>query len=317
VSFMSSHIKSAMQLALDQARIFRGATSPNPPVGAAGLSEKGEVLSVQAHEKAGTLHAEAKVIEDCRARRVLSQLHTLVVTLEPCNHQGRTPACTEAIMASPIRHVVFGTKDPNPRVQGGGVERLAEAGIQVQEIPSEIIRGQCQALIEPFAYWSRTGLPWITVKTAIDSTGSMIPVQGERTFTSLTSLRFGHELRKRADAVLTGSGTVLADNPEFTVRHVPDHAGKKRWLVVLDRRQRTPSQWLEGRESAGFQVMRRESIQESLQYLGSQGVLEVLVEAGPTVSAQFLEYGLWNEHFVITQGDPDRIERRKNVHRHH
>jgi diaminohydroxyphosphoribosylaminopyrimidine deaminase/5-amino-6-(5-phosphoribosylamino)uracil reductase len=132
----------------------------------------------------------------------------------------------------------------------------------------------------------------------------MIPPPGQKTFTSESSLRFAHELRRRADAILTGSGTVLADDPEFTVRRVPDHTVvaqglKPRRLVVLDRGGRVPRGWLKRAEKLGFDVWLRGDAREALNELGSSGALEVLVEAGPSVSEFFLSQSLWDEHVLI------------------
>lgn len=308
----------ALRAALELAREFQGATSPNPPVGAAALDEQGNLLSLKAHERAGEAHAEASLIADCGVRGLRDRINTLIVTLEPCNHHGRTPPCTEALLElarqGSLKRVVFGTRDPNPRVQGGGARRLQQAGIQALCLED----AACAELIRGFSWWSRTGRPWVTVKTAFTRDSSMIPPRGKKTFTSDASLRFAHELRRRADAILTGSGTVLADAPLFTVRHVADHAGKKRRLYVLDRGGRVPSEWIESRAAAGFELRRwTGSLADALDELGSQGVLEVLVEAGPTLSESFLgSPQLWNEHVLIRQGaepgDEDTIERRLN-----
>lgn len=316
--------RASLRAAIERATCFIGATAPNPPVGAAAMDAAGNLLSVQAHERAGTGHAEAKVIQDLTRRDLLSRTHTLFITLEPCNHHGRTPPCTEAILASGIRRVVYGTADPNPRVAGQGAERLRQAGIEVSECPDAALRAECRKLIQPFAHWAKTGYPWVVAKTAHLADGSMIPPPGEKTFTSPASLRFAHELRKRADAILTGSGTVLADQPEFTVRHVEDHPlvashQKKRYLVVLDRRGRTPAHWVREAVARGFEVLIRSDLEESLRELGRLGVLETLVEAGPQLSSAVLSLGVWNEHVIITQGTSaaDRIEVESNVHWHH
>lgn len=310
-------METAFWAALEQARRFEGATAPNPPVGAVAIDLSGQILSLQAHERAGQAHAEAKVIVDLRDRGLLEHVHTLFVTLEPCNHQGRTPPCTNAILGSGIRRVIYGTRDPNPQVAGQGAERLKQAGVEVLEARGELSLA-CQKLIRPFAYWARTGRPWVVVKTAQRMSGlplqtSMIPLPGTKTFTSLTSLKLAHELRRRADAILTGSGTVLADRPEFTVRHVPDHAivasgAKKRRLVVLDRGHRVPGDWISESEARGFEVWIREDLEEALKELGKAGVLEVLVEAGPELSSFILQNSLWNEHVLITAGNPDTVE---------
>lgn len=310
----------ALRSAIEAAQAYRGATSPNPPVGAAALDPAGQILSVRAHTKAGEPHAEASVLKDLRARGIENQAHTLIVTLEPCNHQGRTPACSQGILATPsIRKVIYASPDPNPRVKGGGAEALRQAGLEVELVDSP----EARDLIAPFSKWSRTGIPWITVKTAWrlenaqlsgaqSRTHGMIPPPGQKTFTSPESLRFAHILRKRADAILTGSGTVLADRPELTVRHIPDHAGKRRFLAVLDRSGRVPADWLEGRKKNGFEPVEGSSVPEILEMLGQKGVLEVLVEAGPSLSGFILEQGLWDEHFRIeagTHGEPDKIYR--------
>jgi diaminohydroxyphosphoribosylaminopyrimidine deaminase/5-amino-6-(5-phosphoribosylamino)uracil reductase len=333
-------VKSALQAAIDKAREFVGATAPNPPVGAVALDAQGQALSIQAHERAGTGHAEAKVIADLRQRGLLEQVHTLFVTLEPCNHQGRTPPCVDAILGAGIRHVVYGARDPNPRVAGQGADRLRAAGVDVRELSAHeadseeaALAQACRELIQPFAHWALTGRPWVVVKTAHQAAppstsresllDSMIPPLGQKTFTSPSSLRLAHELRRRADAILTGSGTVLADHPAFTIRHVEDHAIvvqglKKRRLVILDRRGRVSKDWIQDSEQRGFEVWVRHDLEQALNELGKAGALEVLVEAGPELSSFILESPLWNQHVLITLGNPpgspDTI---KNVYRHH
>lgn len=295
----------AIKLAVSVAMDFRGATSPNPPVGAVALDKEGRVLSVKAHEKAGTGHAEAKVLEECREKGLLNVIDTLVITLEPCNHHGRTPPCTESILRAfkegSLRKVLFGTTDPNPKVAGNGAARLRAAGLEVHNLRDV----DSEKLIEAFSCWIKTGRPFVTLKMAFDKSGSMIPPVGQKTFSSPAALTFAHELRRQSDAILTGSGTILADLPEFTVRHLKDHLNKARWLAVLDRRGRVPISWISEREKVGFKYYRGVSVEETLQFLGEQGVLEVLVEAGPEVSGFFLDKNLWNRKAVIT---PDGIE---------
>jgi diaminohydroxyphosphoribosylaminopyrimidine deaminase/5-amino-6-(5-phosphoribosylamino)uracil reductase len=297
--------EEALKIAVSAAMSFRGATAPNPPVGAVALDSEGRLLSVQAHEKAGTGHAEAKVLQECRAKGLLNRIDTLVITLEPCNHHGRTPPCTESILSAfkegTLRKVYFGTTDPNPKVAGNGAARLRAAGLEVHNLKDV----ESEKLIEAFSYWIQTGRPFVTLKMAFDNAGSMIPPIGQKTFSNPEALKFAHELRKQSDAILTGSGTVLADLPEFTVRHVKDHSNKMRWLAVLDRRGRVPTSWIAEREKVGFKYYRGESVEETLKFLGEQGVLEVLVEAGPAISQLFLDNNLWNRKVLIT---PDGIE---------
>jgi diaminohydroxyphosphoribosylaminopyrimidine deaminase / 5-amino-6-(5-phosphoribosylamino)uracil reductase len=303
-------VAAAFSRALDCAEEFVGATSPNPPVGCVLLDRDGAVLAAEAHRRAGEAHAEARAIAAARQAGAFGRIHTAVVTLEPCNHWGRTPPCTEAILASGARAVWIGASDPNPAVVGGGAQRLAAAGLDVRFIralkagDASALAARAERLAAPFAKRARTGLPWITVKQALDRGGSMIPPPGAKTFTSDASLRFAHALRRRADAILTGSGTVLADAPEFTVRRVPDFPLKRRALAVLDRRGRVPEGYFHAAGERGLDAWRARSPEGALERLGRAGALEVLVEAGPALTGALLKAGLWDEHVVIEQGQP-------------
>lgn len=309
-------VASAFSRALAAADGFRGATSPNPPVGCSILDATGRILVTAAHERAGEAHAEAKAISLCRAAGTLGQAHTLVVTLEPCNHTGRTPPCCNAILNTNIRSVWIGMADPNPAVKGGGAERLAAAGLLVRWIEAidSVLAAQARDQLSPFAKHVRQGIPWITIKQALDSSGSMIPPAGQTTFTSPSSLELAHRLRKRADAILTGSGTILADSPQFSVRHVPDHAGKVRGLYILDRRCRVPASYRDAAETRGFRPWSVSSPEDALRHAHAAGALEVLVEAGPTLTGHMLEQGLWDEHIIIRKDalgpGRDSVERR-------
>lgn len=316
----AGYLAAAFRQAIEAAREFEGATAPNPPVGCVLLDAYHNVLAVAAHPKAGTLHAEALAIERCRAAGLIERVHTVVVTLEPCNHFGRTPPCADAILSTPAKQVWIGVADPNPSVVGGGSDKLRLAGLSVDYIgnlprsDAAELAAAARRLIAPFAKRSRTGVPWVTVKQALDRCGGMIPPAGRKTFTSPSSLVFAHRLRKRADAILTGSGTVLADAPEFTVRHVPDFTGKRRALLIADRRSRVPDPYLAAAHRRGFAATRETSIQQALRRLGEAGALEVLVEAGPTLTAEILGAGLWDEHVVITQGATPGGEDRVAIH---
>lgn len=336
----TARIVEAFARALQLAREHEGATSPNPPVGCVLLDRDGNELAAGAHRKAGTLHAEAMAIAAARAAGIASRIHTLVVTLEPCNHHGRTPACAAAILATPAQHIWIACRDPNPLVVGGGAARLADAGLEVRFLDdlaaadAAALAQDAAGLIAPFAKHVRTGLPFVTVKQALSRTGGMIPPAGQKTFTAPTSLVLAHGLRRRADAILTGSGTVLADQPEFTVRLVPDHPGKQRILVILDRRRRVPAHYCEAAQQRGFRVQIADDLATALAELGASGALEVLVEAGPALTARVLKTGLWDEHVLIEQGglsdggdritirrsagaNPSLIEKDHDVFRHH
>jgi diaminohydroxyphosphoribosylaminopyrimidine deaminase/5-amino-6-(5-phosphoribosylamino)uracil reductase len=312
--------ENQLEKILALAEQYLGATSPNPCVGAAAVSKEGTLLSIMAHQKAGTPHAEALVITDLRERGLLSEAHTLLVTLEPCNHHGRTPPCSEGIILAhqetgAFKKVIFICRDPNPKVPGHGLKRLQEAGIETRCLEDDEPEGKIVArgldLIRAFAYWTKTGKPWVTIKIARNLEKIMIPPSGAKTFTSESSLTLAHELRKRADAIMTGSGTILADRPLLTVRNVADHAEKKRRLVIMDRRGRVDAKYIEQAQANGFEVLVEKDVSKALDLLGSQGCLEVLVEAGPTLTDYLIQADLWNEQVVITTQTPplpDRIE---------
>ena len=307
-------VLAAFSAALAAAEEFVGATAPNPPVGCVLLDVEGTVLACAAHARAGAPHAEALAIALCDQAGITHRIHTVVATLEPCNHFGRTPPCVEAILRTPARQVWIGVADPNPKVPGSGASRLAAAGLRVGYL-AELDHPQAadlalkaHRLIAPFAKHTRTDLPWVTVKQALNRNGAMIPPRGAKTFTSAASLVLAHRLRKRADAVLTGSGTVLADAPEFTIRRVPDFADKRRYLSIIDRRNRVPATYLDSACALGFEVFIETDIGAALRHLGQLGVLEVLVEAGPSMLQSVREGELWDEWITIEQGeDEDRV----------
>jgi diaminohydroxyphosphoribosylaminopyrimidine deaminase/5-amino-6-(5-phosphoribosylamino)uracil reductase len=269
------------------------------------LDATGAIMASAAHEKAGEAHAEAKLLDLLRAQNRLNETATLCVTLEPCNHHGRTPPCTEAIIASGIKRVIIGARDPNPHVAGGGTARLRAAGIEVIE---GVAQDECRQLIHAFAHTMQTGRPFITVKRAFTREGSMIPPKGQKTFTSPDSLRLAHALRKKAGAILTGSGTVLADNPLFTVRHVPDYLNIRRFLAILDRRGRVPPSYLAAAAARGLDALIYQSLDAAIADLARRGVQDILVEAGPLLSQAVLDSPFWTMSVTFRQADPDVVD---------
>ncbi len=309
-------IARAFSRALELARAYEGATAPNPPVGCVLLDSAGNEIAAGVHRRAGMPHAEAEAIAAAQSAGITGRIDTVVVTLEPCNHYGRTPPCADAILATGARQVWIACRDPNPGVGGGGAERLRAAGCDVHFLAdldhpdAAALTAEAARLIAPFSKSMRTGLPFVTIKQAISAAGSMVPPAGRRTFTSQASLELAHRLRRRADAILTGSGTVLADSPHFTVRHTSDHPGKRRLLVILDRRRRVPQDYLAAARSRGFEVRLAENAAEAITMIGAAGAMEVLVEAGPALTGSVLEAGLWDEHVLIEQGvNPDGTDR--------
>lgn len=312
-------VLAAFRRAIALARRHEGATSPNPPVGCMLLDADGRVIATGSHHRAGAPHAEALALSVARDAGRLGRLHTLVVTLEPCNHHGRTPPCVEAILAAPAREIWIACRDPNPGVVGGGAERLLAEGRTVRFLaaldhPSApAVLADAERLLAPFAKRSLTGRPFVTLKQALSLTGGMVPPPGQKTFTSAASLRLAHQLRRRADAILTGSGTILADRPLLTVRYVPDHRGKQRLLIILDRRRRVPGSYLDQARRCGFAVHVLDDFDDALNLVGSAGGMEVLVEAGPGLTASVLERELWDEHVLFEQASEPGLEDRVTV----
>lgn len=220
-----------MRQALRLARRGLGRTSPNPPVGAVVVAA-GRVVGRGYHRGAGCPHGE---IEALRAAGRRSRGATLYVTLEPCNHHGRTPPCTDAILAAGVRRVVFGARDPNPRVRGGGAMRLRRSGIAVEP---DVEADACADLIAAFSSLVTRGRPLVTLKLAASLDGRIATRTGaSRWITSSRARALVHRLRNEYDAVMVGAGTVLADDPALTCRR---RGGRNPLRVVVDGRLRTP-----------------------------------------------------------------------------
>ncbi len=222
-----------MRRALQLARKRLGWTSPNPPVGAV-LVKEGHLIAEGLHEGAGKPHAEAVALANAGEQ---AKGATLYVTLEPCDHYGRTPPCTQAIIAAGIRRVVVGTIDPNPIVKGKGVARLQEAGI---EVTVGVLEEEAKALIAPFAKFITQRLPFVTLKLAMSVDGKIATRTGQSQWlTGELARRYAHRLRHEHDAVMVGVGTVLTDNPQLTVRLIRGRV-KQPVRVVVDSFARTP-----------------------------------------------------------------------------
>jgi len=225
-----------IRLALRLARRAYGRTSPNPLVGAI-LVKRGTIIGRGWHRRAGQPHAEIEAIRDAQEHGHNPKGATLYVTLEPCCTQGRTPPCTEAIIAAGIRRVVAGATDPNPRHAGRGFRILRRAGLSVTH---GVLASECGQINEAFNHWITRGTPFVTVKAAMSLDGKIATVTGEsKWITGEPARAFAMRLRAGADAVLVGVNTIINDNPSLTLRR-PGFAGKALRRLVLDPRGRTP-----------------------------------------------------------------------------
>ena len=223
-----------MKEALSQARKGLGRTSPNPAVGAV-IVRDGLVIAKGYHHKASLAHAEVEALNKLDGKA--SPEDTLYVTLEPCNHHGRTPPCTEAILKSGLKRVVVGMKDPNPHVSGGGCEFLRANGVSVI---IGILEAECERLNEIFIKFVTSGRPFVIMKSAMTLDGWTATATGNSKWvTNEKSRQFVHRLRDRVDAVLVGIGTVLADDPRLTAR-IKRGKGKDPLRIVVDTHLRTP-----------------------------------------------------------------------------
>lgn len=221
-------MKRALRLAAKGA----GTTHPNPRVGAV-LVRGGSVVGEGWHRLPGEPHAEVLAIDRAGIR---AEGATLYVNLEPCRHYGRTPPCTGRIIQAGISRLVAGCRDPNPDVNGEGFEILKKAGIEVSE---GLLGRESREINRAFFYFVANALPYVTLKTALTLDGRIATSGGEsRWITGKESRRAVHRLRSQVDAVLAGVGTVLADDPELTVRTVGHHV--QPWRIVLDPSLRTP-----------------------------------------------------------------------------
>jgi diaminohydroxyphosphoribosylaminopyrimidine deaminase/5-amino-6-(5-phosphoribosylamino)uracil reductase len=224
-----------MRKAVRLAKKGLGRTSPNPAVGTV-IVRDGNVLSKGYHRRAGAPHAEIEALKRLGGNAPGAAMY---VTLEPCNHFGRTPPCTEAILASGIKRVVIGMRDPNPGVRGGGAAFLAEHHIQVE---LGVLEAECRELNEGFVKHVSSGRPFVMVKSAQTLDGWTATSGGDsRWITNERSREYVHQLRDRVDAVMVGIGTILADDPRLTCRLKHDK-GKDPLRIVVDTHLRTPAQ---------------------------------------------------------------------------
>ncbi len=210
----------------------RGDPSPNPHVGSLIADAKGQIIAEGFHETMGLDHAESVALKLAGTK---ARGQALYVTLEPCNHQGRTGPCVDAILAAGIQRVIIGCRDPNPRVQGGGVERLREAGVEVVE---NVMQAEAEALIKAWSKFITTGLSYLTLKLAISLDGRIATRTGASKWITCPESRLRVQgLRAAHDAVMVGVNTVLADDPRLTVRDIP---GRSPVRVIVDSKLKIP-----------------------------------------------------------------------------
>lgn len=305
-----------MQHALRLAEAARYRTSPNPRIGCV-LVKDGVVIGEGATQTAGSDHAEVDAIKNAAARGNATQGATAYVTLEPCNHKGRTGPCSHALLAAGVVRVVAAMQDPNPLTAGGGFKTLQAAGVSVT-----VGEGAEQALELNIGFFKRqaTGLPWVRLKVATSLDGFVALPNGQSQWLTGDAARADtHHWRASACAVVTGIGTVLADNPQMTVRHVA--TSRQPLRVVLDTHLRTPpnaSLFADqspvlifhshgtpaeqaALQAAGAELVQVDALGDSvnihhvLKNLGDRGLNELHFEAGSALNGALLAAGVVDE----------------------
>ncbi|HEX2274270.1 MAG TPA: bifunctional diaminohydroxyphosphoribosylaminopyrimidine deaminase/5-amino-6-(5-phosphoribosylamino)uracil reductase RibD [Acidimicrobiales bacterium] len=273
---------AAMARALELAASVRTITSPNPWVGC--VVEPGGFEG--ATRPPGGPHAEQVALA---AAGAVARDGTLVTTLEPCSHHGRTPPCVDAIVAAGVRRVVVAIEDPDPHVRGAGIRALREAGVEVEV---GVGAAQARAQLAPYLKHRRTGRPWVVVKLAATLDGrTAAPDGSSRWITGHESRADAHRLRAESDAIVVGAGTVRADDPRLTARvDGVANDGRQPLRVVL------------GRAPAGARVHPALEMEGDLgtvlDELGRRGVVQALVEGGPSVAGAFHRAGLVDRYVL-------------------
>jgi diaminohydroxyphosphoribosylaminopyrimidine deaminase/5-amino-6-(5-phosphoribosylamino)uracil reductase len=311
---MTNSHEQYMRRALTLARKGIGRTAPNPAVGCV-IVKGGTVVGEGWHRKAGTPHAEVHALAMAGAAARGADVY---VTLEPCCHTGQTPPCSEALIRSGVKRVFAGMADPNPKVNGGGLAALRQAGIKTA---CGMLEDECRAINLPFLKHITSGHPYVTYKCAMTLDGKIATVTGDSRWVSGDeSRKLVHRMRARSDAVMVGVDTIIADDPQLTVRHV---RGRNPLRIIVDSRMRTPGSVgvLSGplakktiiattesnprvhrryqQSGATVLVCRKHDDRVDLQdlwgRLGAMGIQSILLEGGSRLAGEALACGLIDE----------------------
>ncbi|MGO9925302.1 MAG: bifunctional diaminohydroxyphosphoribosylaminopyrimidine deaminase/5-amino-6-(5-phosphoribosylamino)uracil reductase RibD [Mycobacterium sp.] len=280
-------LDAAMRLAIEQSYLVKGATYPNPPVGAVIVDHEGRVVGVGATEPAGGDHAEVVAL---RRAGGLAAGGIAVVTLEPCNHFGKTPPCVNALIEARVGTVIYAVPDPNG-IAGGGAGRLRAAGLQVRSgvLADQVVAGP----LREWLHKQRTGLPHVTWKYASSVDGRSAAADGTSQWISSEAARLDlHRRRAIADAIVVGTGTVLADDPVLTARLADGSLADRQPLrVVVGMREMPPDAKVLNDDSRTM-VIRTHDPMEVIKALSDR--TDVLLEGGPTLAGAFLRAGAVN-----------------------
>jgi diaminohydroxyphosphoribosylaminopyrimidine deaminase/5-amino-6-(5-phosphoribosylamino)uracil reductase len=283
----------AMKRALQLSELGLGLTSPNPIVGAVIIDAAGKKVGEGFHQRVNDLrHAEVVALDDAGAK---AKGATLVLTLEPCSHEGKTPPCTEAIIAAGIKRVVFAVSDPNP-IAKGGAEKLRAAGIEViNGLLEKEVRFSNRAWLKKIS----KNRPYITLKLATSLDGKIAAANGSsKWITNEISRGDVARLRSECDAIVTGIGTVIADDPALTVRGVERAGAKFAPTRIIMGKRPVPSGAKILDESAPTIHLETNELSDLMELARAQGWNRILIEAGPKLVGAFLNARLFDELFL-------------------
>jgi len=276
---------AAMRLAVEQAELVKGDTYPNPPVGAVILDCNGEIAGVGGTEPAGGPHAEVVALRRAGARAAGG---TAVVTLEPCNHHGRTPPCVDALVGAGISTVVYAVNDPNAEAAGGAA-RLSASGVKVVAgVLADVVAG---GTLREWLHKQRTGNPHVTWKFATSIDGRSAAADGSSQWITSESARADvHRRRAACDAIVVGTGTVFIDDPKLTAR-LPDGtlAERQPLRVVVGEREISPDANVLNDDTRTM-VIRTRDPHEVIKALSDR--TDIFIEGGPTLAGAFLRAGV-------------------------
>ena len=276
---MQVNDQQAMQIAINAANRARLISRPNPWVGAVVVTQTGEIFEGST-SRVGGPHAEINALTGAGE---LARGATIYTTLEPCDHTGRTGPCTQAIIEAGIARVVVGITDPDPKVSGRGIARLREAGISVEV---GVLADEISSQLKAYIHHRKTKRPFVVLKMATTLDGRTAAPDGTSMWiTGETARNRVQQLRAESDAVLVGAGTVRADDPQLTVRDIQGDSPRRIVLgeVLKSARVNPCTQW-------------RGELVDLLDELGSQDVLQLLIEGGPTVASAFHRENLINQY---------------------
>lgn len=316
---MSGSDEKFMLDALKLAEKGIGSVEPNPAVGCV-IVKDNKIIGKGYHKRFGGPHAEINALSGCRKKGTDPTGATMYVTLEPCCHFGKTPPCTDAIIKAKIAKVVIAAIDPSKHANGKGIRLLKKAGI---EIETGLCENQAKLLNAPFFKFAKTGKPWVILKWAQSKDG-FLASKKHRWISNEKSRSDAQKLRRRADAILVGINTVLADNPLLTAR--PARKDKKLLRIILDSRLRIPLNcnltktikkapvlvFTTNKNSKKATLLKKKGVEiitvssakgkcnlkDVLAAFAQKGIQQLLVEGGPTVIASFLKAGLADEIII-------------------